>query len=42
MEVVKKIVNTLGITTKYLLGSSGAYVADAYEKGGVKEIKAID
>ena len=42
MEVVQKIADALGTTTEYLLGSSGAYVADAYEKGGAKAARDID
>ena len=42
VEVVQKIADALGTTTEYLLGSSGAYVADAYEKGGAKAAKDID
>jgi hypothetical protein len=42
VEVVQKIADALGTTTEYLLGSSGAYLADAYEKGGAKAAKDID
>lgn len=42
MEVVQKIADALGTTTEYLLGSSGAYVADAYEKGGARAARDID
>lgn len=42
MEIVQKIADALGTTTEYLLGSSGAYVADAYEKGGAKAARDID
>ena len=42
MEVVQKIADALGTTTEYLLGSSGAYVAEAHEKGGAKAARDID
>ena len=42
VEVVQKIADALGTTTEYLLGSSVAYVADAYEKGGAKAARDID
>jgi transcriptional regulator with XRE-family HTH domain len=42
MEAVQKIADALGTTTEYLLGSSGAYVVEAHEKGGSKAARDID
>ena len=36
MEAVQKIADALGTTTEYLLGSSGAYVVEAHEKGDLR------
>ena len=42
MEVIQKIADALGTSTEYLLGSSGAYVVAAREKGGSKAARDID
>lgn len=42
MEVIQKIADALATTTEYLLGSSGAYVVEAHEKGGAKAARDID
>lgn len=42
MEVIQKIADVLGTTTAYLLGSSGAYVVEARERGGAKAARDID
>jgi transcriptional regulator with XRE-family HTH domain len=42
MVVVQKIADALETSTEYLLGSSGAFVADAYQKGGTKAARDID
>lgn len=42
MEIIQKIADALGTTTEYLLGSSGAYVVEAHEKGGAKAARDID
>ena len=35
LEVIQKIADTLNTTTEYLLGSSGTYIIEAHEKGGL-------
>jgi hypothetical protein len=42
MEVIQKIADALATTTEYLLGSSGAYVVEAHEKGGAKAARDIN
>jgi transcriptional regulator with XRE-family HTH domain len=42
MVVVQKIADALETSTEYLLGSSGAFVADAYQKGGTKAARDIE
>lgn len=42
MEVIQRIADALHTTTEYLLGSSGAYVIDAHEKGGAKAARDIE
>lgn len=42
METVQKIADTLNTTTEYLLGSAGAYVVEAHEKGGSKAARDIE
>lgn len=42
MEVIQKIADSLGTTTEYLLGSSGAYVVEAQKKGGAKAARDLD
>lgn len=42
MEVIQKIADALNTTTEYLLGSSGTYVVEAYEKGGSKAARDIE
>lgn len=42
LEVIQKIAGALHTTTEYLLGSSGAYVLEAHEKGGAKAARDID
>lgn len=42
MEVSQRIADALHTTTEYLLGSSGAYVIDAHEKGGAKAARDIE
>ena len=42
LEVIQKIADALHTTTEYLLGSSGAYVIEAHEKGGAKAARDID
>ena len=42
LEVVQRIADALGTTTEYLLGSSGEYVAEAYQKGGARAARDID
>ena len=42
MEVIQRIADTLGTTTEYLLGSSGAYVVEAQKKGGAKAARDIE
>lgn len=42
MEVMQKIADELHTTTEYLLGSSGIYTVEAYEKGGAKAARDID
>lgn len=42
MEIVQKLADSLGTTTEYLLGSTGAYVVEAHEKGGAKAARDID
>ncbi|MCD7760239.1 MAG: helix-turn-helix domain-containing protein, partial [Clostridiales bacterium] len=42
METVQKIADTLNTTTEYLLGSTGAYVVKAHEKGGAKAARDIE
>ena len=42
MEVIQRISDTLGTTTEYLLGSSGAYVVEAQKKGGAKAARDIE
>ena len=42
MEVIQRIADTLGTTTEYLLGSSGAYVVEAPKKGGAKAARDIE
>ena len=37
MEVIQRIADALNTTTEYLLGSSGAYVVEAQERGGAKQ-----
>lgn len=42
MEIIQRIADALHTTTEYLLGSSGAYVIDAHEKGGAKAARDIE
>lgn len=42
IEVVQRIADALGTTSDYLLGSRGAYVADAYQKAGAEAARDID
>ena len=42
MEVIQRIADALNTTTEYLLGSSGAYVVEAQERGGAKAARDID
>lgn len=42
MEVVQKIADALGTNVQYLLGSSGAYIIAAQERGGAKAARDID
>ena len=42
MEVIQRIADALNTTTEYLLGSSGAYVVDAQERGGAKAARDIE
>lgn len=42
MLVIQKIADALHTTTEYLLGSSGIYTVEAYEKGGAKAAKDIE
>lgn len=42
MVVVQKLADALGTSTEYLLGSSGSFVAEAYQKGGAKAARDID
>lgn len=42
LEVIQKIAEALRTTPDYLLGSSGAYVVAAQEKGGAKAARDID
>ncbi|MGN0404286.1 MAG: helix-turn-helix domain-containing protein [Bariatricus sp.] len=42
LEVIQKIAEALRTTPDYLLGSSGAYVVVAQEKGGAKAARDIE
>lgn len=42
MEVIQRIADALNTTTEYLLGSSGAYVVEAQERGGAKAARDIE
>ena len=42
MEVIQRIADALNTTTEYLLGSSGAYVVEAQERGGAKAVRDIE
>ena len=42
LEVIQKIAEALRTTPDYLLGSSGAYVVAAQEKGGAKAARDIE
>ena len=42
LEVIQKIAEVLQTTPDYLLGSSGAYVVAAQEKGGAKAARDIE
>ncbi len=42
MEVIQRIADALGTTTEYLLGSSGAYVVAARQRGGAEAARDID
>lgn len=42
MEVIQLIADALNTTTEYLLGSSGAYVVEAQERGGAKAARDIE
>ena len=42
MVTIQKIADALHTTTEYLLGSTGAYVVEAHEKGGTKAARDID
>ena len=42
LEVIQKIAEALQTTPDYLLGSSGAYVVAAQEKGGAKAARDIE
>lgn len=42
IEVVQRIADALGTTPDFLLGSRGAYVAAAYQKGGAEAARDID
>lgn len=42
MEVIQRIADALGTTTEYLLGSSGAYVVAAQQRGGAEAARDID
>ena len=42
LEVIQKIAEALRTTLDYLLGSSGAYVVAAQEKGGAKAARDIE
>lgn len=42
MEIVQKIADALGTDVQYLLGSSGAYIIAARERGGAKAARDID
>lgn len=42
MVVMQKIADALHTTTEYLLGSSGIYTVEAYERGGAKAARDID
>ena len=42
MEVIQRIADELNTTTEYLLGSSGAYVVEAQERGGAKAARDIE
>lgn len=41
-EVIQRIADALNTTTEYLLGSSGAYVVEAQERGGAKAARDIE
>lgn len=42
MEIVQKLANALETRTDTLLGSTGTYVIDAYEKGGARAAHDVD
>ena len=42
MEVIQRIADALNTTTEYLLGSSGAYVVEAQERGCAKAARDIE
>lgn len=42
MEVIQKIADALHTTTEFLLGSTGAYIVEAHEKGGAKAARDIE
>lgn len=42
MEVIQRIADALNTTTEYLLGSNGAYVVEAQERGGAKAARDIE
>jgi len=41
-ETVNRLAGALGTSPEYLLGRSGLYVMEAYEKGGAKSARDID
>lgn len=42
MEIIQKLADALDTTSEQLLGSTGAYVIEAQEKGGAKAARDID